>query len=257
MFDISGKIACVTGASAGIGAATAEALAEAGCKLVISARREEKIKEFAQYLSDKYEIRCFAGVLDVRDQNAVEKFFAELPEEFKNIEILINNAGLAKDMTPLYDNKISDWEQMIDTNVKGLLYVTKAVLPGMVERDKGHIVNIGSIAGRGTYPGGTVYCATKHAVNAITNGLRKDLFKTSLRVTTVDPGAVETEFSMVRFEGDKARSDKVYEGYEPLLPEDIADAVLYAVTRPPHVNVSDIVIYPTAQRDYHLLDKKA
>lgn len=257
MFDISGKIACVTGASAGIGAATAEALAEAGCKLVISARREEKIKEFAQYLSDKYEIRCFAGVLDVRDQNAVEKFFAELPEEFKNIEILINNAGLAKDMTPLYDNKISDWEQMIDTNVKGLLYVTKAVLPGMVERDKGHIVNIGSIAGRGTYPGGTVYCATKHAVNAITNGLRKDLFKTSLRVTTVDPGAVETEFSMVRFEGDKARSDKVYEGYEPLRPEDIADAVLYAVTRPPHVNVSDIVIYPTAQRDYHLLDKKA
>lgn len=257
MFDISGKIACVTGASAGIGAATAEALAEAGCKLVISARREEKIKEFAQYLSDKYEIRCFAGVLDVRDQNAVEKFFAELPEEFKNIEILINNAGLAKDMTPLYDNKISDWEQMIDTNVKGLLYVTKAVLPGMVERDKGHIVNIGSIAGRGTYPGGTVYCATKHAVNAITNGLRKDLFKTSLRVTTVDPGAVETEFSMVRFEGDKARSDKVYEGYEPLRPEDIADTVLYAVTRPPHVNVSDIVIYPTAQRDYHLLDKKA
>ena len=239
MFDISGKIACVTGASAGIGAATAEALAEAGCNLVISARREDKIKEFSQYLSDKYEIKCFGGVLDVRNQKDVEKFFAELPEEFKNIEILVNNAGLAKDMTPLYDNKISDWEQMIDTNVKGLLYVTKAVLPGMVERDKGHIVNIGSTAGRGTYPGGTVYCATKHAVNAITNGLRKDLLKTSLRVTTIDPGAVETEFSMVRFEGDQARSDKVYEGYEP------------------HVNVSDMIIYPTAQRDYHLVNRKA
>ncbi|MBR4489390.1 SDR family NAD(P)-dependent oxidoreductase, partial [bacterium] len=144
MFDISGKIACVTGASSGIGAAIAESLAEAGCDLVISARREEKIREFSQYLSDKYEIRCFAGVLDVRNQKDVEKFFAELPEEFRNIEILVNNAGLAKDMTPLYENKISDWEQMIDTNVKGLLYVTKAVLPGMVERDKGHIVNIGS-----------------------------------------------------------------------------------------------------------------
>ena len=257
MFDISGKIACVTGASSGIGAATAEALAEAGCDLVISARREDKIKEFAQYLSDKYEVKCYGGVLDVRDQKAVEKFFAELPEEFKNIEILVNNAGLAKDMTPLYDNKISDWEQMIDTNVKGLLYVTKAVLPVMIKRDKGHIVNIGSTAGRGTYPGGTVYCATKHAVNAITNGLRKDLLKTSLRVTTIDPGAVETEFSMVRFEGDKARSDKVYEGYEPLHAEDIADAVHYVVTRPPHVNVSDMIIYPTAQRDYHLVNRKS
>ena len=257
MFDISGKIACVTGASSGIGAATAEALAEAGCNLVISARREDKIKDFAEYLTEKYGIKCFGGVLDVRNQKDVEKFFAKLPKTFKNIEILVNNAGLAKDMTPLYDNKISDWEQMIDTNVKGLLYVTKAVLPGMVKRDKGHIVNIGSTAGRGTYPGGTVYCATKHAVNAITNGLRKDLLKTSLRVTTIDPGAVETEFSMVRFEGDQARSDKVYEGYEPLHAEDIADAVLYVVTRPPHVNVSDMIIYPTAQRDYHLVNRKA
>ena len=257
MFDISGKIACVTGASSGIGAATAEALAEAGCNLVISARREDKIKDFAEYLTEKYGIKCFGGVLDVRNQKDVEKFFAKLPKAFKNIEILVNNAGLAKDMTPLYDNKISDWEQMIDTNVKGLLYVTKAVLPVMIKRDKGHIVNLGSTAGRGTYPGGTVYCATKHAVNAITSGLRKDLLKTSIRVTTIDPGAVETEFSMVRFEGDKARADKVYEGYEPLHAEDIADTVLYAVTRPPHVNVTDIIVCPTAQRDYHLVNRKS
>lgn len=257
MYDISGKIACVTGASSGIGAAAAEALADAGCNLILSARREEKVQELADYLTQKYGVDCYCGQLDVRNQKEVEQFFAELPKEFSDIEILINNAGLAKDMTPLNENKLEDWEQMIDTNVKGLLYVTRAVLNGMIARDKGHIVNIGSTAGRGTYPGGTVYCATKHAVNAITNGLRKDLLKTSLRVTTIDPGAVETEFSIVRFDGDKKRADKVYEGYEPLHPEDIADAIIYAVTRPPHINISDMVIYPTAQRDYHLVNRKA
>ena len=257
MCDISGKTACITGASSGIGAATAEILAEAGCNLILSARRIEKVKELAEYLIEKYEIKCFFASLDVRNSEEVNSFFKKLPDDFKNIDILVNNAGLAKDMTPLYENKPDDWEQMIDTNVKGLLYVTKAVLAGMVKRDCGHIVNIGSTAGRGTYPGGTVYCATKHAVNAITNGLRKDLLKTSIRVTTIDPGAVETEFSIVRFDGDKSRADKVYEGYEPLHPEDIADAVLYAVSRPAHINISDMVIYPTAQRDYHLVNRKS
>ncbi|HQI03895.1 MAG TPA: SDR family NAD(P)-dependent oxidoreductase [bacterium] len=256
MFDLQNRIAVVTGASAGIGKATAEALASAGCNLILVARRLEKIEEFAQYLIEKYGVKCFCGKLDVRNRDDVERFFKNLPIDFAEVDILVNNAGLAKGMGPMHTNSVDDWEIMIDTNVKGLLYVSRAVVPGMVERDRGHIINIGSIAGRGTYPGGGVYCATKHAVNAITNGLRKDLTNTSIRVSTVDPAFTETEFSIVRFDGDPEKAKKVYEGFEPLLAEDIADAILYVATRPPHVTISDMVIYPTAQSDFHLVNRK-
>jgi len=255
MFDLSERIAVVTGASAGIGASTAEALAGAGCNLILVARRLDKIEEIAQYLKEKYGVKCFCGKLDVRNRDDVERFFRNLPTDFASIDILVNNAGLAKGMGPIHENKTEDWDTMIDTNVKGLLYVSKAVIPGMVERDSGHIINIGSIAGRGTYPGGGVYCATKHAVNAITNGLRKDLTNTSIRVSTIDPAFTETEFSLVRFDGDGERAKKVYEGFEPLIAEDIADAILYVATRPPHVTISDMVIYPTAQSDFHLVNR--
>lgn len=257
MFDLHGRIACVTGASAGIGKATAESLASAGCNIILIARRLEKIEEHGEYLKEKYGVKCFCGKLDVRNKNDVEKFFKNLPAHFSDIDILVNNAGLAKGFGPLHSNSVDDFDTMIDTNLKGLLYVSRAVIPGMVERDSGHIINIGSIAGRGTYPGGAVYCATKHAVNGITNGLRKDLTNTAIRVSTVDPAFTETEFSIVRFDGDSQRAKKVYEGFEPLVAEDIADGVLYVATRPPHVTISDMVIYPTAQSDFHLLNRKS
>jgi len=256
MFDLKGKVACVTGASAGIGKACAESLATVGCDLILVARRVEKVEELADFLSSKYGVNCHCGQLDVRVEKDVKEFFASLPDGFKDIDVLVNNAGLARGSDPIYKDDVDNWERMIDTNVKGLLYVTRYVVPSMVERDSGHVINIGSIAGRGTYPGGGVYCGTKHAVNAITNGLRKDLTNTAIRVTTVDPAFTETEFSIVRFKGDQERAKKVYEGYEPLVAEDIADAVLYASTRPAHVTVSDMVIYPTAQSDFHLVNKK-
>jgi 3-hydroxy acid dehydrogenase / malonic semialdehyde reductase len=253
---LSGKIVCITGASAGIGKACAESFAAAGCNLILLARRLDRIEELGEILKNKYGIKYFAGKLDVCNREEVERFFKNLPKDFNEIDILVNNAGLAKGMGPLHENEIEDWEVMIDTNVKGLLYVSRAVVPGMVERDRGHIINIGSIAGRGTYPGGSVYTATKHAVNAITNSLRKDLTNTEIRVSTVDPAFTETEFSIVRFDGDKERARKVYEGFQPLLAEDIAETILFVATRPPHVTISDVVIYPTAQSDFHLVNRK-
>ena len=256
MFDLKGKVACVTGASAGIGKACAESLASVGCDLILVARRIEKIEELADFLSSKYGVKCHCGKLDVRVEKDVKNFFSSLPEKFKEIDVLVNNAGLAREANPIHKDDVENWDTMIDTNVKGLLYVTKHVVPSMVERDSGHVINIGSIAGRGTYPGGGVYCATKHAVNAITNALRKDLTNSSVRVSTVDPAFTETEFSLVRFKGDEERAKQVSQGYEPLVADDIADAVLYVATRPPHVTVSDMVIYPTAQSDFHLVNKK-
>ncbi len=253
---LSGKIACITGASAGIGKACAESFATAGCNLILLARRLDRVEELGEILKSKYGIKYFVGQLDVSNREDVERFFKNLPKDFNEIDILVNNAGLGKGLGPLYENKIDDWEVMIDTNVKGLLYVSRAVIPGMVERDRGHIINIGSIAGRGTYPGGSVYTATKHAVNAITNSLRKDLTNTEIRVSTVDPGLTETEFSIVRFDGDKERAKKMYEGFQPLFAEDVAETILFVAARPPHVTISDIVIYPTAQSDFHLVNRK-
>jgi 3-hydroxy acid dehydrogenase/malonic semialdehyde reductase len=240
---LEGKIALVTGASAGIGEACARALAAEGARLVLAARRAERLDALVAELGSA----AHAIALDVRDAHAVATAVEGLPEEWAAIDVLVNNAGLGRGLDKLHEGSIDDWEQMVDTNVKGLLYVTRAVVPGMVARGRGHVVNIGSVAGHEVYPGGNVYCATKHAVDAITKGLRMDLVDTPVRVSTVDPGLVETEFSVVRFHGDAARARKVYEGIEALTGADIADAVVYCVTRPPHVQINEIVITPTNQ----------
>ena len=240
---LDGKIALVTGASAGIGEACARALAAEGARLVLAARRAERLDALVAELGSA----AHPIALDVRDAHAVAAAVEGLPDEWAAIDVLVNNAGLGRGLDKLHEGSIDDWEQMVDTNVKGLLYVTRAVVPGMVARGRGHVVNIGSVAGHEVYPGGNVYCATKHAVDAITKGLRMDLVDTPVRVSTVDPGLVETEFSVVRFHGDAARASKVYEGIEALTGADIADAVVYCVTRPPHVQINEIVITPTNQ----------
>jgi 3-hydroxy acid dehydrogenase/malonic semialdehyde reductase len=243
--SVADKIVFITGASAGIGLATARLFAAQGARLLLAARRHERLVAEAPSLNGA------AGVytlqLDVTDAAAVQRAIDSLPAQWQNIDILINNAGLSRGLDKLYEGKLQDWDEMIDTNIKGLLYVTRAVVPGMVERGRGHIVNLGSTAGRMTYPNGAVYCATKAAERSITEGLREDLLGTPLRVTTVDPGMVETEFSEVRFRGDKTRAAKVYENVTPLTPDDVADAIHYAVTRPPHVNISEILLTPLAQ----------
>jgi NADP-dependent 3-hydroxy acid dehydrogenase YdfG len=251
--SLSNKIAFITGASSGIGLATARAFAAQGARLILAARRIERFALERNTLGDADNFLALS--LDVTDHAAVERAVAALPKEWGDIDILVNNAGLSRGLEKLYEGKRQDWEEMIDTNVKGLLYVTRAVVPGMVARGRGHIVNLGSTAGRMTYPNGAVYCATKAAERSITEGLREDLLGTPLRVTTIDPGMVETEFSEVRFRGDKQRAAKVYENITPLTPEDVADAILYAVTRPAHVNVSEVLLTPVAQANSLLLHR--
>ncbi len=244
---LKGKIALITGASSGIGKATAFALASNGCNVILCGRRTEKLAETGEQIKQQFNVKVHLLTLDVRDRQAVMKALAALPQFWQNIDILINNAGLARGLSKIHEADVDDWEQMIDTNVKGLLYVTRAVVPGMVERGRGDVVNIGSIAGHEVYPGGNVYCATKHAVDALTKGLRIDLVDTPVRVSSVDPGMVETEFSIVRFKGDIERAKNVYKGFKPLTAEDIADTILFIVTRPPHVQIADVIIFPTAQ----------
>ena len=237
------KIAMVTGASSGIGWATAEALANEGYQLIICGRRPERLKE----LSAKLGVKTLELLFDVRDKETVFETLASIPNEWKNIDVLINNAGNAHGLGKIQDGNVEDWDAMIDINVKGLLYVTKAIVPGMVERKSGHIVNIGSIAGKEAYPNGNVYCGSKHAVDAINNGMRMDLNGTGVKVSQVCPGLVETEFSLVRFKGDDDRAKSVYEGFDALQAEDIADLIRFIVTRPAHVNISDTIIFPAAQ----------
>ena len=237
----------ITGASAGIGAACARAFAAEGARLVLAARRVERMEALAAELRGAHGTESHLLELDVRDAGVVSRVLEDLPPEWSAIDVLVNNAGLSRGLDKVHEAHLFDWEEMIDTNVKGLLYVTRAVVPGMVKRGRGHVINIGSIAGHETYPGGSVYCATKAAVRTITTGLRLDLFGTPVRVSAVDPGALETEFSVVRFRGDEDRAAEVYEGYQPLTAEDVADAVLWAATRPPHVNVDEILIKCTAQ----------
>ena len=237
------KLVLVTGASAGIGRACAEAFAREGCRLILSSRRTEKLEAAAASLDAPYHLMP----LDVRDRDAVNRAVTGLPAEWRDIDILVNNAGLSRGLEKVQDALPSDWEEMIDTNVKGLLWVTQAVLPGMIERDRGHVVNIGSIAGHQVYTGGSVYCATKHAVGAITQGLRLDLLGTRVRVSSVDPGMVETDFSLVRFHGDQDRADKVYRQFPPLKAADIADCVLFCASRPEHVAVMDMLVMPQDQ----------
>lgn len=247
MAMLKDKIIFITGASSGIGKACAKRCAEAGANVLLCARRMDVLNTFATQLQTEYGVEVHTFQLDVRVRDDVAEALKILPSQWKNVDVLINNAGLAAGLDLIHEGSIQDWEDMIDTNIKGLLYVTRAILPQMVNRNAGHIINIGSIAGHQGYPKGAVYCATKQAVNALSNGLRLDLFGTKIRVSTVDPGAVETNFSAVRFKGDTKRAAAVYEGMEPLKPEDVADAVLYCATRPPHVNISEVIIMPTAQ----------
>jgi serine 3-dehydrogenase len=245
--EIAGKTVLITGASSGIGAACAEGFAAAGCRLLLVARRRQRLTEVAASLRARHPVDVLEGSLDVRERQAVEAWVSGLPEAWRTIDILVNNAGLARGLAPLHDGEVADWEEMIDTNLKGLLWVTRAVLPGMVERRCGHVIAIGSLAGHESYRGGNVYCATKHAVAGLVRGLAIDTLGTGVRVSTVDPGMVETEFAKVRFHGDEARAAAVYEGLEPLTADDVAEAVLFCATRPPHANVRELVLLPSAQ----------
>jgi len=238
------QTAFITGASSGIGRATAVALSKAGFQLVVTGRRRERLEELAQEVAP---VPVHILTFDVRDQAAVDAAVASLPTEFAEVEVLINNAGNAHGLAPIQDGDPADWDAMLDGNVKGLLYVSRALLPTMTRRKKGHIINIGSIAGHETYANGNVYCASKAAVSALTKGMRLDLLPHHIRVAEVNPGAVETEFSQVRFKGDNDRAATVYKGFEPLRAEDIADVIQFMVTRPAHVNIAEVLILPAAQ----------
>ena len=246
----------ITGATSGIGLACAEKFAENGHNIIITGRRAERLGKIATQIKEKYGVRVLSLHFDVRDKNAVSEAIASLTGTWADIGILVNNAGLAVGLNTIQEGEIDDWERMIDTNIKGLLYVTRAVLPGMTQQNKGHIINIGSIAGKEVYPNGNVYCATKHAVDALTKAMRIDTVKHGIRVTQVAPGAVETEFSMVRFKGDKKKANAVYLGFEPLHPEDIAEVAWFATTLPSHVNINDVVVMPTAQASATIIHKK-
>jgi len=252
MLQLTNKIVLVTGASSGIGRAAAIRFSEAGARVIVAARREDRLKQ----LADELKTDCFAMALDVRDRSAVDKALGSLPTAWRAIDILVNNAGLSRDMSKLHEGRHDSWEDMIDTNVKGLLWVSRAVVPGMLERGRGHVINVGSIAGHEVYPNGNVYCASKFAVDALTKGMRMDLVDTPIRVTTVDPGMVETEFSEVRFYGDKERAKKVYTGIAPLTGEDVAEAIVWAATRPDNVQIAQIVILPKAQASVMVSHRK-
>ena len=253
---LKGKIVFVTGASSGIGAATALAFAAEGARLLLAARRADKLAEIATAAIERGAEAVHSIILDVRDREAVEQAVSTLPAEWAAIDVLVNNAGLSRGLEKLYQGKTGDWEEMIDTNMKGLLYVTRAVVPGMVERGRGHVSNLGSTAGELTYPGGAVYCATKAAERAINDGLRQDVLGTPIRVTSVDPGMVETEFSMVRFHGDRERAGNVYKGITPLTAEDVAEVIVWAAGRPEHVNIARVSLTPVQQANSLLFDRK-
>ena len=255
MISVKDQIILITGASAGIGMSVARLFAEAGAKLILAARRQERLEQLGAELKGQFNSEIYLLPLDVRDRAAVESSLSSLPEPWSSVDILINNAGLSRGLDKLYQGSIEDWEEMIDANVKGLLYVTRSIVPGMVQRGRGHVVNIGSIAGRAAYPGGNVYCASKAAVRAISEGLKQDLLGTPVRVTEIQPGLVETEFSIVRFHGDTDRAQKVYEDLTPLTPDDIADVVFFAVTRSPHVNISEVLLVPTDQANATLVHR--
>lgn len=240
------KIALITGATSGIGQATALKAAEAGFDIIITGRRAERLEKLADEIRNKG-VDVLSLNFDVRQSQEVQQAIDNLSGKWKNISVLVNNAGLAVGVSPIQDGVLDDWERMIDTNVKGLLYITRAVAPLMIANNTGHIVNLASIAGKEVYPGGNVYCATKHAVDALSRAMRVDMLKHNIKVTNIAPGMVETEFSIVRFKGDEAAAKNVYKGMTPLSNEDIADTILFAITRPAHVCLNDIVIMPTAQ----------
>jgi len=240
-------IALITGATSGIGKSTALEFAKHGYDLIITGRRQERLTELKTDLSQKYNVKVCDLCFDVRVEEQVNKAINSLPTDFKNIDILVNNAGLAAGLSSIQQGKIDHWEQMIDTNIKGLLYVTKHVAALMISNKKGHIINLGSIAGKEVYANGNVYCATKHAVDALNKGMRIDLLPHGIKVSAINPGMVETEFSIVRFDGDEERAKKVYENIVPLKPEDIAETIYWMASRPAHVNINDLIIMPTIQ----------
>jgi serine 3-dehydrogenase len=242
---LSGRIVLITGASAGIGEACARAFANEGARLVLAARRVGRLEELAEKLRARTDVLLLE--MDVRDAAAVAERIGGLPAEWADVDVLVNNAGLGRGLDKLQEGSVPDWDEMVDTNVKGLLYVTRAVVPGMVARRRGHVINLGSVAGHEVYPGGAVYCATKHAVRAITQGLRLDVVGSGVRVSTVDPGMVETEFSVVRFHGDQDRAKNVYRGLDALTPDDIAETIVWIASRPAHVCIDEVIIKPTDQ----------
>ncbi|GEP49941.1 short-chain dehydrogenase [Flavobacterium noncentrifugens] len=247
------KTVLITGATSGIGRETARAFAKNNYKVILCGRREDRLAELQDELSQRTEVHSL--LFDVRNKESVFDAVASLPEDFSEIDILINNAGNAHGLDPIQNGDTDDWDAMIDINVKGLLYVSKAVIPGMIDRRKGHIINIGSIAGKEMYPNGNVYSATKYAVDALNKGMQMDLNPYGIRVGAVHPGMVETEFSEVRFKGDAERASNVYKGFEPLKPEDIADVILFVVSRPYHVNIADLIVMPTAQASATLVNR--
>ncbi len=253
MNRIRGKTALITGATAGIGEACAHLLARMGVHLVLAARRRDRLAALAAELEREHGEEPLVHELDVRDRTAVNDFAAWLDDRGVAIDILVNNAGLSRGLDNLQDGSHQDWDEMIDTNIKGLLNVTRAILPRMIARDTGHVVNLGSIAGHMVYPKGNVYCATKYAVKALTEAANIDLVGTRVRMSSVDPGMVETEFSLVRFRGDGDRASTVYAGVQPLVAEDIADNICYVLNTPPHVNVQHMVVMPTAQRSPYVI----
>ncbi len=255
MASIQNQIVFITGASSGIGAACAQAFAQAGAKLILAARRLDRLEKLAEDLA-KSGCQTYLLQLDVRDRAQVESTLAALPADWSAVDILVNNAGLSRGLDKLYEGNVQDWEDMIDTNVKGLLYMTRSLVPGMVSRSQGHVINIGSIAGHQTYPNGNVYCATKAAVRVLSEGLKMDLLGTPVRVSSVDPGMVETEFSQVRFQGNMERAKQVYQGVTPLTPEDIAEIVVFCATRPAHVNLSEVIVLATAQGSATLVHRQ-
>ncbi len=253
MNRLSGKQVLITGATAGIGKAIAEQLAAMGCHLVITGRRAERLQELANSLIEKHEVKVRPFAFDIQDRIAIEAFNVSV--KGIKFDILINNAGLAKGVDPVQSGSFDDWDAMIDTNVKGLLAMTRLFLPDMIEQNSGHIINLGSTAGHEAYPGGSVYCATKHAVKAITEATKKDVHGTNVRVSMVSPGLVETEFSNVRFDGDQDKADSVYKGIQPLTAEDIAEIVVFVANRPAHVNILDSIVMPVAQSSAQMVHR--
>jgi 3-hydroxy acid dehydrogenase / malonic semialdehyde reductase len=256
MAKLDGPIVFITGASSGIGEACAYAFAREGARLLVSARRLNRLEEMKPKLLEAGASDIHNFALDVRDRSAVESAIANLPPEWQSIDVLVNNAGLSRGLDKLYKGKPEDWDEMIDTNVKGLLYVTRAVVPGMVARGKGHIISLGSTAAEITYPNGAVYCASKAAERSISDGLREDLLGTPVRVTSIDPGMVETDFSLVRFHGDAERAAKVYQGVIPLTPDDVADAIVWSASRPAHVNIARVLMTSIDQANALLFNRK-
>ena len=241
------KTILITGASAGIGEACARLFAQQGSNLIITARREQKLLNLASELQKEYQIQVLGKALDVRDSSAVESLISSLPDPFKHIDVLVNNAGLVLGVEKAHETPGDDVDTMLDTNVKGVLNMIRTVVPGMERNQRGHVINISSIAGHEAYPGGRIYCASKHAVDALTKSLRMDVVSTPLRVSAISPGLVDTEFSLVRFKGDASKAEAVYQGLEALVAEDIAEAVIFAASRPPHVQIADIIIFPAQQ----------